>query len=236
MKCARGFFITGTDTGIGKTWCAAALLTGLRRRGHTALGMKPVASGCAPTVAGLRSDDALLLMGHGSLPAPPYTLINPYALAAPIAPHLAARQQGLTIDLGHIIDILSQLREQADFVVVEGVGGWLVPLNARETVADLARAVDLPVVLVVGIRLGCLNHALLTAAAIQHNGTRLAGWIANPVDPLSRHPDEAIQSLQERISAPLLGVMPHLNTFAADLLAERLDIAALLRAPASGPA
>jgi dethiobiotin synthetase len=231
MTPVRGCFVTGTDTGVGKTWCAAALLTALRRRGHTALGMKPVASGCARTAQGPRSDDALLLMENGSPPVPPYELINPYALAAPIAPHLAARNEGVEIHIDRILTAVDAMRRQAEFVVVEGIGGWCVPLNARETVADLARAVDLPVILVVGIRLGCLNHALLSAAAIQLSGTRLAGWIANRVNADTACAEENIASLQERLPAPLLGVLPHLKRFEAERLAGQIDLTPLLEDP-----
>lgn len=230
----RGFFVTGTDTGIGKSWCSAALLAALRRRGHTAFGMKPVASGCAETPDGLRSEDALLLLAQGTTPAPPYALINPYALAAPIAPHLAARRAGVEIRLERILAALDELNLRADFTVVEGVGGWRVPLNAHATVADLAGAAGLPVILVVGIRLGCLNHALLSADAIRR-GPGLAGWIANRVDADTACPEENIASLRERIDAPLLGVLPHLREFDADVLAERIDLGALLRAAAEAP-
>lgn len=228
MTRRGGFFVTGTDTGIGKTWCTAALLAALRRHGHTAWGVKPVASGCAQTARGPRSDDALLLMEHGSPPVPPYEQINPYALIRPIAPHLAARHAGVDIRLDRILHIVDRLREQADFVVVEGVGGWSVPLTARETVADLAQALGLPVVLVVGIRLGCLNHALLTAAAIQRSGIRLAGWIANRVDADTACAEENIASLHERLTIPLLGTMPHLEEFDAERLAAHIDLVPLL--------
>jgi dethiobiotin synthetase len=231
-----GFFITGTDTGIGKTWCAAALLAALRRRGHTALGMKPVASGCVHTHDGLRSDDALLLMQHSSPPVPPYALINPYAFAAPIAPHLAAQQAGVDIRLDLIVDTMRELQGQTDLIVVEGVGGWYVPLNARRTVADLALALGLPVILVVGIRLGCLNHALLTAAAVRQSGNRLAGWIANRIEPDTLCAEENIACLRERLSAPLLGVMPHRGHFDAERLAERIELEPLLNdRPAAAP-
>jgi dethiobiotin synthetase len=224
-----GFFITGTDTEIGKTWCTVALLTALRQRGHTALGMKPVASGCVRTHDGLRSDDALLLMQHSSPPVPPYALINPYAFAAPIAPHLAAQQAGLDIRLELIVDNARKLQGQTGLIVVEGVGGWCVPLNARETVADLALALGLPVILVVGIRLGCLNHALLTAAALRQSGNRLAGWIANRIEPATLCAEENIASLRERLAAPLLGVMPYMENFDAERLADRLELKPLLK-------
>jgi dethiobiotin synthetase len=233
MTRPGGFFVTGTDTGIGKTWCAAALLAALRRRGRTAFGLKPVASGCARTPAGPRSGDALVLMAHGTSSGAPYALINPYALMAPIAPHLAARQEGIDIRLDHIADVVDSLRQQADYIIVEGVGGWRVPLNAQETVADLARILDLPVILVVGIRLGCLNHALLTADAIPRSGCMLAGWIANRIEPHTACAEEIIASLQERLSAPLLGMLPHLEHFEAERLADRLDLTPLLDDPAA---
>lgn len=232
MTMARGCFVTGTDTGVGKTWCAAALLTALRGRGHTALGLKPVASGCALTMHGPRSDDALLLREHSSPPAPPYEQINPYALMAPIAPHLAARREGVEVRIERILAAVDSLRRQADFVVVEGVGGWYVPLNARETVADLARTLGLPVVLVVGIRLGCLSHALLTAAAIQHSGCPLAGWIANRIDPHVACAEDNIASLRERLPTPLLGIMPRMERFEAERLAAEIDLMPLLTTPA----
>lgn len=233
MKPVRGMFVTGTDTGIGKTWCAAALLTALRRHGRGAVGMKPVASGCARTAQGPRSDDALLLLEHGITPAPAYELVNPYALYAPIAPHLAARHEGIEIRIDRILAAAERLREDADDLVVEGVGGWYVPLNARETVADLARALDLPVVLVVGMRLGCLNHALLTATAIRASGCLLAGWIANRIDASAACVEENIASLRERLPAPLLGVLPHMECFDAARLATAIDLTPLPLSSAS---
>ena len=217
----RGYFITGTDTGIGKTRVAVALLHALRRRGRPALGFKPVASGCDTTAAGLRNADALALQA-ASVRALPYSQVNPYAFAAPVAPHLAAAQTGTVIDVQRICDGIAALRPA--WVVVEGVGGWQVPLNERETVADLATALGLPVILVVGLRLGCLNHALLTAAAIDTHGVPLAGWVANQVDPTFAEADANVRSLQARLDAPLLGYLPWDATTPPAAFADHLSL------------
>ncbi len=201
----RGYFITGTDTGIGKTRVAVALLHALRRQGRPALGFKPVASGCEAAADGLRNADALALQA-ASARVLPYELVNPYAFAPPIAPHLAAARAGVTIDVRRICDDIASARPE--WAVVEGVGGWLVPLNERETVADLAAALALPVVLVVGLRLGCINHALLTAAAVRARGAPLAGWVANPIDPAFTDASGNIEALQARLDAPLLAQLP----------------------------
>ena len=203
-----GWFITGTDTGVGKTRIACLLLEALAREGKRAIGMKPVASGCRATAGGPRSEDAesLLAASEGSTP---YAEINPYAFIPAIAPHLAARETGVEIRLKKIIESFEQLRQKVPWIVVEGVGGWQVPLGEHLTMVDVAQALRLPVILVVGLRLGCLNHALLTAAAIQRDGVALAGWIANQIDPAMTHVDENIAALNERIPAPLLAHFPH---------------------------
>lgn len=204
---ASGFFITGTDTEVGKTWCTLGLMARLQQEGKTVVAMKPVASGCERTAEGLRNDDALRLQDQASI-ALPYEIVNPYAFAPAIAPHIAAEQSGQRIDIQNIKQRCDRLAQQADFVVVEGVGGWRVPLNDRESVADLASALDLPVILVVGLRLGCINHALLTAESIQAAGCKLAGWIANRVSPDMAEAEQNIQSIAMRIDAPMLGVVP----------------------------
>lgn len=202
-----GWFITGTDTGVGKTFVAQALLRGLQLAGTAAAGMKPVASGCRATEQGLRSDDAERLQAASGV-ACPYADVNPYALAEPIAPHLAARAMGIAIDIAEIQACFERLRARADWVVIEGIGGWRVPIDRERTMAAVAVALGLPVILVVALRLGCLNHALLTADAIETDGARLAGWIANPdAVPLPGAAD-VIQALSERLAAPLLAVMP----------------------------
>ncbi len=219
----RGFFITGTDTEVGKSWCTSGLMTKLRQQGHSVVGMKPVASGCHETLGGLRNEDAQLLQTQSST-AVDYSLLNPYAFRPAIAPHLAAEQAGERIKLGKITERFIQLKGMAEYVVVEGVGGWQVPLNDEETVADLAQALRLPVILVVGLRLGCINHALLSAESIRASGCSLLGWIANSVDPQMRLPQESVTAISQRITAPLLGIIPHLSTLDPELIAERLQL------------
>ena len=204
----RGVFVTGTDTGIGKTYASSALLHALRSAGHRATGMKPVASGCEPTPQGLRNDDALTLLA-ASDPAPDYALCNPFALRDPIAPHLAARATGIEITLDPIVEAYAAIARSCDRIVVEGVGGWAVPLSESLMQVDLVRALGLPVILVVGLRLGCINHALLSARAIEADGCRLVGWIANRIDPAMASADANLDALRTRLSAPLVGVLGH---------------------------
>lgn len=199
-----GVFVTGTDTGAGKTTASTALLHALRARGLRAVGMKPLASGCTRTADGWRNDDALALQA-ASDPRPAYGDINPFALPLPVAPEFAARDAGVEVALPPILAAHARLAAQADFVLVEGVGGWLAPLSATLDQLDLVRALDLPVVLVVGMRLGCLNHARLSARAIEADGARLAGWIASEVDPDMARRDENFDALRARLPAPCLG-------------------------------
>lgn len=199
-------YVTGTDTGIGKTRASCALLHAFAMAGRRALGMKPVASGCDPTAEGLRNDDALQLIAAGNLTMP-YADVNPYAFIDPISPHLAAADEGVEIRLAVITDTFTRLSQQADTVVVEGVGGWCAPLGPELMQADLVRALRLPVVLVVGLRLGCLNHALLSVRAIQSDGCQLIGWIGNRIDPQMLRCDDNIETLKARIEAPLLGTL-----------------------------
>lgn len=203
----RGWFVTGTDTGIGKSLVSATLLHALRARGLRAVGMKPLASGCERTPEGLRNEDALLLQA-ASAPRPDYEDVNPFALPNPLAPELAAADAGIRVTLAPIEAAFARLSSQADAVVVEGVGGWAAPLAADLDQADLARALDLPVVLVVGLRLGCLNHARLTARAIQADGLRLAGWIANDIDPAMERVDDNFALLQRRLPVACWGRLP----------------------------
>ncbi|MBI3775541.1 MAG: dethiobiotin synthase [Gammaproteobacteria bacterium] len=202
-----GYFITGTDTGAGKTRISTALLAAFNARGFTTAAMKPVATGCFNTIEGLRNDDALRLQQHASLPLS-YEQINPYAFAPAIAPHLAAEQAGRVIDMDRIKHTFGAVAVRADVVIVEGVGGWLVPLNRDATIAGLAKSIGLPVILVVAIRLGCLNHALLSTESIEQSDLPFAGWIANLVDPAMLCIDENIEALRERIAAPWLGSVP----------------------------
>jgi dethiobiotin synthetase len=204
----RSVFIAGTDTGIGKTHAACTLLHALRAAGYTACGMKPVASGCMETPEGLRNDDALALQVASSALLP-YPLINPVALRDPLSPHLAAAHDGIEISLAPLHRAFEQLVGNHRRVVVEGVGGWLVPLAPGLFAADIARQWRLPVILVVGLRLGCLNHALLSARAIEADGCRLLGWIGNCIDPDMAAPEENLATLRELVPAPCLGVLPY---------------------------
>lgn len=198
----KGYFVTGTDTGVGKTRVAVALVHALRRRGLRVAVMKPVAAGSAP---GELNEDVLALTAASNIEADPAD-VNPYAFAEPIAPHIAAEQSATRIDLGVILAAYGRLATQSDAVVVEGAGGWRVPLNANEDMADLAQQLGLPVVLVVGLRLGCLSHALLTAESIQNRGLAWAGWIGNHIDPDMAEQAANLRALQARLLAPCLGV------------------------------
>lgn len=200
----RGFFVTGTDTGVGKTLVACALLHAFSARGNSVIGMKPVAAG----LEGGRYADVDALVAASTVQAA-LELVNPYAFESPIAPHIAAAQSGLGIDLDKIERAYGELATQAEVVVVEGAGGFMIPLNARDSGADLARRLALPVILVVGMRLGCLNHALLTSSAIAAQGLACAGWVANCMQQEMPVIEENIQSLSERMDAPLLGRIPH---------------------------
>ncbi len=201
-----GLFVTGTDTGVGKTVAACALLHALAAAGHRTAAMKPVAAGCHTAAEGLRNDDALALRAAATEPAS-YAAVNPVALEPACAPHLAAAEAGVAIDIASLARGARALEATADTVVVEGAGGWRVPVSPAETLADLARALGYPVVLVVAIRLGCLNHALLSAEAIRADGLALAGWIANCPDADTPRAAAQIDALQARLGAPLLGTL-----------------------------
>ena len=203
---ASDVFIAGTDTGIGKTHVSVALLHALRAAGQRAVGMKPVASGCERTPAGLRNADALALQSASS-GSPDYADVNPFAFMAPVSPHLAAAVEGRRVELAPIRAAHARLAAQADGVVVEGVGGWLAPLADDLPASALPRALGLPVILVVGLRLGCLNHALLSARAIAADSARLLGWIANPVEPEMALAAENLATLRALLPAPCLGVL-----------------------------
>ena len=200
------YFITGTDTGVGKTFVTCALLYTLKAQGIAAIGMKPIAAGGEMTPDGLTNADveALHLASVVKLQRED---LNCYLLSEPIAPHIAAANEDIDIDLDVIRQRFDQLAELADVVLVEGVGGFIVPLGDSINTADLAQDLDLPVILVVGMRLGCLNHALLTQEAILARGLTLAGWVANQIDPHMAELDANIEALEERIRAPLLGVI-----------------------------
>lgn len=224
-----GIFVTGTDTDVGKTRIALGLMAALRQRGMQVAAMKPVAAGCERTGQGLRNDDALKLSAQSSVSIP-YRTLNPYAFEPAIAPHIAAQMQGVTMTLDVLQRACAEIEPQADVVIVEGAGGWLVPVNAQETLADFASALKFPVVLVVGMRLGCINHTLLTAQAIRASGLRLAGWVANEITSNSAHMDENVQSLRDRLDAPLLGRVPYSPDASVTETAACLNISPLLKA------
>ncbi|NII11404.1 dethiobiotin synthase [Oleiagrimonas sp. C23AA] len=201
-------FIAGTDTGIGKTHASVTLMYALREHGLRVAGMKPVASGCDETADGRRNADALALQAAGS-PMPAYAKVNPVALRAPVSPHLAAEEEGVVIDLEALYAGYQELTSRYESVVVEGVGGWMVPLGDELMAGELARRFELPVILVVGLRLGCLNHALLSARAIQADGARLLGWVGNRIDPHMDMVDANVRTLQRMMPVPCLGELPH---------------------------
>ena len=223
----NGVFITGTDTGIGKTYASVALLHALRGAGLRAVGMKPVASGCLATAGGLRNEDALALQAAAAPPPPAYADVNPLAYAAAVSPHLAAAAEGRRVELAPVQAAYARLAARADVVVVEGVGGWLAPLSDTLVAGDLARVLGLPVILVVGLRLGCLNHALLSARAIAADGCTLLGWIGNRIDPAMLEPERNLDTLRTRLSAPCLGVIAHGAATAAAACALAPVLAAL---------
>ena len=215
-------FVTGTDTEIGKTLASCALLHAYAAQGLRVAGMKPVAAGVG---AGGVNEDVAQLLAASTVDAP-YALVNPFLFREPMAPHIAAQREGAAISMASIVAAYEALSAQADVVIVEGVGGFRVPLGERWDSADLAARLGLPVVLVVGMRLGCINHALLTQEAVVARGLRLAGWIANRIDPHMACAEENIAALEARLDAPLLGVLPH------QAAPDAAGMAALLTLPA----
>ena len=203
----RGFFITGTDTGVGKTLVAVALTRALVARGLRTAVMKPVAAGGIRTPEGLFNDDALELLAASNVKAP-YEDVNPWMLSVPASPHLAARADGVAIRHERIAVALARLRAASDLVIVEGAGGWHAPISATETMADVAGNLALPVVLVVGIRLGCLNHALLTREALRARGMVFAGWIANKLATEMPLANANIETLSSRFGTDPLAIVP----------------------------
>ncbi|MGD2084021.1 MAG: dethiobiotin synthase [Chromatiales bacterium] len=223
---SRGLLVTGTDTGCGKTEAGLALMAALQARGLVVLGMKPVASGCERTPNGLRNADALRLAAQGSL-AVAYDEVNPFAFEPAIAPHIAAAREGRTIEPAVITRAYQALAARADRVVAEGVGGWRVPLGGVGEVADLPALLGLPVVLVVGLRLGCINHALLTAESIVRRGAALAGWVGSLVEPDMAALGENLAALSCGIPAPCLGVLPWHPGATPEAMAAHLDLGPL---------
>ncbi|MBO9535537.1 dethiobiotin synthase [Herbaspirillum sp.] len=222
-----GFFITGTDTGVGKTLVSAALIRLFVQRGIKVAGMKPVASGAFRDGADWRNEDVEMLRAQANVSLPLAT-INSYLMKEATAPHIAAQAEGIRIEPEHIERCYREIRRVADAVIVEGAGGFVVPFNDRVNSDDLAAWLGLPVILVVGIRLGCINHALLTQRAIAGRGLHLAGWVANAIDPQEPQADAMIASLRQRIDAPMLGSLPWRDGMDAAMAAELLAPANLI--------
>ncbi len=212
------YFVTGTDTHVGKTYVSCGLLDALNAQGLSTIGIKAVASGCIKTSEGLRSGDALLLQQHSSLVLP-YDVINPIAFEPAIAPHIAAQEVGFKLTQKNMLEKCSEaLNTPADVHLIEGAGGWLVPLHDHEFLADFACALDAEIILVVGMRLGCINHALLTVESITNRGCTLRGWVANCIDPEMHYRGDNINTLKEAIAAPLLGIVPYQGDVAQCLI------------------
>ncbi len=234
-RAPQGLFLTGTDTGCGKTEIACGLMAYLRRQGVAVAGMKPVASGADRVEGRLRNADALAIQaGHARPPA--YDLVNPFLFEPPVAPHLAAEAGGVRIDFERIHRCGQSLQAGGELLVVEGVGGWRVPLGDDRTVADLARLFGFPVVLVVGLKLGCINHAALTAEAIRRDGAVLAGWVGNLVEPAMLNEAGNLATLKKVLKAPFLGRVPRLEPPRAEAVAAHLDLSPLGFPPPRGAA
>jgi dethiobiotin synthetase len=221
----KSYFVTGTDTGVGKTLVSAAILEAAASLGKRTLAMKPVASGCDETPEGLRNEDALILMEAMSEPLG-YDQVNPIALKPAIAPHVAAAQAGRTVTAERLVGFCRGLQMRpADLLLVEGAGGWRVPLNDRETYAAMPGALQMPVILVVPLKLGCINHALLTAEAIRRDGLSVAGWVANrPAPEIMTCEQETLEYLVNHLAAPCMGVLPWQENADPRMLAASLNV------------
>jgi dethiobiotin synthetase len=226
-----GLFITGTDTGVGKTVIARLIVRSLVATGVRVAVMKPVAAGSLITAQGPRNEDALGLIADSNVDMP-YETVNPYCLEAPVAPHLAARAAGITVELPRIQDCFHTLARAADYLIVEGAGGWFAPLNEAEFIADLAAALNLPVLLVVGLRLGCLNHALLTVAAVRQRRLHLAAWIGNQIDPDFAYMKENLLTLEQHIGMAPIATVAHDRARGAQGRLPATAVAALVQAAA----
>lgn len=225
---SKTFFVTGTDTHVGKTVIGAGLLQALNEQGMSTVGLKPVSAGAESIEGKLFNEDALLLQKSASIHLP-YDVVNPYVFAEPIAPHIAAEKNARHIDLqGCLSSYETALASNADIVVIEGAGGWLVPVSRDKSLADLAVAVNASVILVVGVKLGCISHALLTATAIRVSGLELAGWVANKMYCDVEQIEANIQSLKDRLGAPLLGEIPYMQSPEVQKVAPCLDASLLL--------
>lgn len=212
----KSFFIAGTDTGIGKTYVTVSLMEEFKKQGYKVAGMKPIASGAVIKNSSLKNEDAELIQQACSEPID-YELINPVVFELPVSPHIAARQVKQAIDLREIERCYQELASNNDLVIVEGVGGWRVPISDEQSMADLAKKLDLPVILVVGLRLGCLNHAILSAEAIKADGFSLYGWVSNRLEEAYLFPEESLETLKKTIESPYLADLPFGHNAAAKL-------------------
>ncbi len=217
----KAYFITGTDTNVGKTWATIALMRYFKNQGKSVVGMKPVASGCFMQDGQLKNEDALLIQKHASLPVD-YGLVNPYAYGQPVSPHIAGIKNPVKLDL--LLSAFNHLATLAEVVIVEGAGGWYCPLNEREAISDLAQCLAVPVILVVAIRLGCINHARLTYQAMKCSGVSCAGWIAVGTDPAMLCGDQNIVTLKGLLDMPLLGVLPYQEVADFEFLSGQLRV------------
>jgi dethiobiotin synthetase len=222
----RALFVTGTDTGVGKTLVATAVVRGLAQAGLRVAGMKPVASGCEETAEGPRNADALSLQRAANVRSR-YADVNPYAFLPAIAPHIAAAEAGIEMSLDRLEHAYERLALAADVVVIEGAGGWLTPLDARLTLADFAARLGADVLLVVGLRLGCINHAVLTARAVLAAGLRLCGWVGNAIDPAFERRDANVATLAASLEAPCVGLVGHARDPKTADAAAQLDLEGL---------
>lgn len=224
----RSFFVAGTDTDAGKTVVSTGLLEAANQRDLRTIGLKPIAAGCEETDDGLRNSDALALQEAASV-AMAYEQVNPFSFKPPIAPHIAAMKENRVLSADRIAAMCKgALMQPADFVIIEGAGGWRVPLSFRETMANIPKLLNVPVIMVVGMKLGCINHALLTAESISRDGLQLAGWIANRVDPEMDCYGENVETIANMLRAPLLGEVPYLDEPSAKNVAQYIDLDLLL--------
>jgi len=226
---ANGIFVTGTDTGVGKTWFTITLMEALKEQGHQVAGMKPIATGAILNNGRLINEDASSIMHHCSK-STDYELINPFVFELPVAPHIAACEQNEVISLDQIIACYGQLAAQNRNVVVEGVGGWRVPISESISTVDIVRELDLPVIMVVGIRLGCINHAMLTAEAIRADGVNLCGWVSNQLEKDHMFKRETNNILKERLACPQIADIPYMSNFEPDKMLERIDLSLIFGA------
>ena len=227
MRGMPGYFITGTDTGVGKTWVTLVLMKAMQNKGKVVAGMKPVACGCKETRDGLRNDDAVKILKQSNQSLD-YNTVNPYAFQHAIAPHIAAGLVGVMIDIEKIAGEFEKLIKDSDCVLVEGIGGWCVPLGGDIMLSELVNRLDLPVILVVGLRLGCINHALSTVRAIRTDGVNLCGWVSNQLDKDYLFTQETIDTLKKRLACPHIADLAYMKDFEPDKMLDRINLSLIM--------